>query len=70
MTLKLPHSLVGWKRLTAITLRRCPLCWGPLCRNWPQYDNGETIYCLPCGGLILPRGFWRALAWNARAERP
>ena len=27
------------------------------------------MFCLPCGGLILPDGFLWALRWNAEAER-
>lgn len=68
-SLRFPRTFRGWKVLAAVTLRRCPLCWGPLLRDWAPYDDGDTVYCLPCGGAILPRGFWRALVWNARSYK-
>ena len=63
-----PHTRIGWMALLRLTMRRCPECHKPLQRDWAPYDDGQSLYCLPCGGLILPRGLWRALAWNRRAE--
>ena len=63
-----PKTRGGWAALLWLVLRRCPQCHGPLQRDWALYDDGQTLYCLLCGGLILPRGMWRALAWNRRAE--
>lgn len=71
-SLGLPRTLLGWTRLFWLTLRRCIKCHGPLLRDWGWYDDGETVYCLSCGGLILPRGFFNTLRWNRRAleEKP
>jgi hypothetical protein len=65
--MKLPRTLLGWKRLFWITCRRCVQCHMPLCRDWPQYDDGK-LWCMSCGGIPHPHGFFHALAWNARAE--
>ena len=61
-----PRTLPGWRSLFYITIRRCPRCHGRLVQDWSPYDDGYHVYCCACGGLILPRGFWRALAMNAR----
>jgi hypothetical protein len=62
----LPRTWLGWKRLFWITLRRCVRCHGPVCRDFPQYDDG-TAWCLPCDGAPQPHGFWHALWWNKQA---
>lgn len=66
--MRLPRSIRGWINLFWLTLRICPFCHCPLSRDFPLYDDGETVYCMREGGIILPRGFVRALVWNARAE--
>lgn len=68
--MKLPRTILGWKRLCWIALRRCIQCHGPLCRDWPLYDNG-TLWCLQCGGVPHPDGVLAALRMNqlACAER-
>ena len=66
---RFPRTWLGIKNLFWLTLRRCPFCHKSLQRDWGWYDDGETVYCMREGGIILPRGFWRALAWNARAEK-
>ena len=68
--MKLPRTFLGWRRLFWITLRRCPECKGRLLRDWPQYDDCFTIYCMPCGGAMYPRGFWRAIWANNRPKSP
>lgn len=65
--MRLPRTWLGWTRLFWLTLRRCVKCRGPLLRDWYQ-DDGETVYCLSCGGLMLPRGFFNALRWNQRSH--
>ena len=67
--MRFPRTLLGWKRLFWITLRRCPKCHGSLCQDWPMYDSGDTLYCMPCGGAIIPRGFFTALRWNEATEK-
>ena len=69
MEIKFPKTLLGWKRLFWITIHRCPVCHSALCQDSPLYDDGETLYCLPCGGAILPRGFITALRWNNPKKR-
>jgi len=65
--LRFPRTRRGWVTLGWLTLRRCPQCHGALSQDWPQYDDGVTLYCFPCGGAMLPNGIIRALEWNARA---
>ena len=59
-----PRTRYGWAALMWLTLRRCPECHDRLLNDWPLYDDGETLWCLACGGRMLPRGFWRALRSN------
>lgn len=66
--MKFPRTILGWKRLFWITLGRCVKCHGPLLQDWALYDDGVTLWCLACGGLPHPRGFFQALQWNAKAE--
>jgi hypothetical protein len=63
MTLRyrFPRTLPGWLVLFRLTIGVCPFCKSWLNGNWP-YDS--NTYCLPCGGAILPNGFWEALHWN------
>jgi len=63
-----PRTLRGWKNLLLLTLRRCPQCYGSLLRDSVLYDDGQTVFCPPCGYAMLPRGFFNALRWNARAS--
>jgi hypothetical protein len=58
---RLFSSPLAMKRLFWILLRRCMVCHEPLSQDWPQYDNGEHLYCMPCGGIIHPRGVVRAI---------
>lgn len=67
-SIKWPRTWRGWRNLVLLTLRRCPRCKQRLLRDFPQYDDGDTVYCLHCDGLILPRGLIRTLIWNAAAR--
>lgn len=69
LQLRLPRTWHGWQVAFWCLLRRCPKCHGLLLQDWRIYDDGQRLYCLPCGGLILPRGVWRALHWNWRSEQ-
>jgi hypothetical protein len=62
--MRFPKTCNGWIALFWLTLRRCPRCHGPLCRDWPQYDTGG-LWCLAGGGINVPEGFIQALRWNA-----
>ena len=64
---RFPRTWSGWKLLGWLALRRCPRCHSKLSQDWPLYDDGITLYCFPCGGLMLPKGVIQALMWNARA---
>ncbi len=68
LLVELLKSKVARRRLFWITLRRCPECHGALVRDWPQYDDGRFIYCMPCGGMILPPGFWPAVTRHIRTK--
>ncbi|MCG8694652.1 MAG: hypothetical protein MI806_25885 [Minwuiales bacterium] len=65
---RFPRTLHGWRTLFWIARHRCPDCHRPLSIDWPQYDDGVSAWCLPCGGWRLPRGVIVALRWNARAH--
>lgn len=66
--MRFPRTLSGWRKLFWIALRRCMRCRGPLCEDWAPYDDGVTLWCLSCGGIPHPRGFFRALRWNAQGK--
>lgn len=66
--MKLPHTRAGWVKLYWLTRRRCPVCHGALSRDWALYDRGG-LWCMPCGGVHLPEGFWNALRWNDGGRR-
>ena len=67
--MKFPKTLNGWIKLFWITLRRCPFCHGPLCQDWALYDDGRSLWCLSCGVVRLPKGFFRALKENELATK-
>ena len=64
--MRLPRMISGWVRAFWLTVRHCPQCHNSLCRDWPMYDTGG-LWCLPCGGINLPDGFFEALRWNRKA---
>ena len=66
--LRLPRTLLGWRRVFWVTIWRCPECKSPLVEDcWLFGDT--TRYCMPCGGGMYPGGFWRMLASNWRAAK-
>ena len=66
--MRFPRTREGWIALFWLTLRRCPKCHGHLLRDWPIYDTCG-LWCMRCGGLNVPEGFFEALRWNKEAER-
>ena len=62
-----PRTLVGWRTLFWVTLRRCPKCKGRMVYDPWAWVAEDIVYCMPCGGAMLPRGFIRALLFNKRA---
>jgi hypothetical protein len=65
---RLPRTIAGWVKLTWLTLRRCPTCHRVLQRDWPLHEQRDELWCIPCGFVRFPRGFWNALRWNKRAQ--
>lgn len=65
--MKLPKTWFGWKRLFWITLGRCPQCHRATIYDPWDYGLRDIVYCMPCGGVILPDGFFSALRWNYRS---
>ena len=64
-----PRTRRGWKALFWLSVGRCPLCHGALLRDWPLYDDGVTVYCMPCGGAMFPNGLLATLRMNKRATK-
>lgn len=64
MKLTFPKTLRGWKKLYCIFVRKCPYCHRPLQQDWALYDDGDWLWCLPCGGIQVPRGVIKALKFN------
>lgn len=62
-----PSTLRGWRTLFWLAVRRCPLCHGRTCLNWPW--DSHIRYCMPCGGAMWPVGIWDALEQNYRAVK-
>jgi hypothetical protein len=69
IALTLPRTMRGWRRLFWIALRRCVQCHGRLLRDWPQYDDGESLWCMNCGGVRHPRGILIALYEQAMVNQ-
>jgi hypothetical protein len=66
--MRFPRTFKGWAKLFWLAIYRCPVCHGPLQQNWPLHKRGDELWCLACGGVQLPRGFFNALRWNRRDE--
>lgn len=70
MRYRWPRTLIGWRRLFWLTLRRCPIHHRPLARDGWFGDDGSTLYGFCCEGVSMwPRGMRRALHQNYLAEQ-
>lgn len=67
--MRFPRTILGWCRLFWLTIRRCPICHSPLLHDLWLYDDGNHLFCLYCGGMRVPKGFFRALIENEIAHK-
>jgi len=64
--IRFPRTREGWEVLYWLSRRRCPFCRKRLLQDWALYDRGD-LWCLSCGGIQFPNGFWDALKQNYRS---